>query len=178
MKSYTKITAISTFGTNGKSEFYNSNGSLIYFSDLKKSMDVSCAKLFNKEKILISCVKYIDSRNILATKYNLQVNGKEFLFQDIEGNGNLRCKDNNFYLKRGFFDKGFTLYSKEEKIMKVGTHNIFRDYLKAKYTIDINNTKSEGEINFLISVCLIYFILVYETATYSQGKNMGNFWLK
>jgi|GEM_PF-6356214 len=175
MKNHTKITAISTFGSNGKSEFFDNYGNLIYFSDLKKSANNSHARLFNKEKILISTIEYINSRSVRATKYTLQINGKEYLFQDIEGNGNLRCKDNNFYLKRGFFDKGFTLYSKEEKIMKVRTHNIFRDYLKAKYIVNINNTKSEDEINFLISVCLIYFILVYETATVSQGMNMGSF---
>ena len=175
MRICAKITAISTFGTNGKSEFYNNNGDLMYFSELNKSIKNSCARLFNKDKVLISCIKYIDSRNILATKYNLQVNGKEYLFQDFEGGGNLCCRDGNFYLKRGFFDKGFTLYSRKEKIMKVRTYSFFRDYLKTKYTVDINNTKSESKINFLISVCLIYFILVYETATYSQGKNMGSF---
>lgn len=175
MRNCTRFTALSTFGTNGKSEFFDNSSNLIYFSDLEKDVNVSSARLFNKEKILVSCIKYVDSRNILATKYTLQVNGKEYLFQDLEGEGNLYCKDKNLYLKRGFFDKGFTLYSDDEKIMKVRTHTIFRDYLKAKYAININGKKSESKIDFLISVCLIYFILVYEAATVSQGRNMGSF---
>lgn len=168
------FTAISTFGSSGKVGFYDDSRNLIYFSDLRKSMNTSCARLFNKEKILISTIEYIDSRSVISIKYNLQINGKEYLFQDLEGNGNLCCRDENFYLKRGFFDKGFTLYFGEEKIVKVRTHNIFRDYLKAKYTVNIKDTKIESKTNFLISVCLIYFILVYETATYSQRNNMGS----
>lgn len=175
MRNCTRFTALSTFGTNKKSEFFNNFGNLIYFSDLEKDVNVSSARFFNKEKILVSCIKYVDSRNILATKYTLQVNGREYLFQDLEGEGNLYCKDKNLYLKRGFFDKGFKFYANNKKIMKVRTYSIFRNYLKAKYIVNINNTKSEDEINFLISVCLIYFILVYETATVFQGRNMGSF---
>ena len=171
-----KIKAVSSYGSNGKAEFYDDSGNLVYFSSLEKGTNISCVKLFNKEKILISDIKYVDSRNVMATKYTLQVNNQKYLFGFCKDSANLqcKCKDENFYLKRGFFDKGFTFYSNDEEIMKARTHTIFRDYLKANYTINISETRSKEEIDFLISVCLIYFILVYEAATFSQGNNIGS----
>lgn len=167
------FTSISSLGSNGKTVFYDEDGKLTYFSEYKKNLNENSMLLFKKDKVLISKIKYFSNRDVSANNYKIYIDNQEYLFKNC-GNKVLHCTNGNFYLKRNFFDKGFSFFSENKKLMKVKTYSFFRDYLRAKYYINIDNSVVEEKINFFISVCLLYFILVYESSLYTQAMNFGS----
>lgn len=167
-----KLTAISRIGDNGTSIFFNEMDAEVFFSRIENNENSFDAKLFDKGKNLVSNIYYRCSRSSVPREYLLHDSHADFLFICSEDPRMLVCRDSSMVLKRGFFDKSFKLFTGGKLLVKAKTFNFFRDYVRAKYYIEILDDK---RITFCCSVCLIYFILVFESATNTQRNNMGGF---
>ena len=167
-----KMTAISRIGDNGTSTFYTEEGAEVFFSEIKNEKENSIAKLFDINKNLMASICYSCSRNSMPAEYLLKINGGQLLFLFNKVSNELTCEEKNLKLKRGLFDKSFKFFVNEKLLVKAKTYNLARDYIRAKYQIELFD---DGQVVFACSICLIYFILVYESATYTQANNLGGF---
>ena len=164
-----RLIAFSKSNETENCKFFDTNNSLLYYSKIEKSEGKSKANIFDANGKLISSVSYADSKDSKPKKYILEISGENLVFS-FDQVGNLVCDDSKLKIKKVFLDKWFNLLKNENCFCSIRSFTFIKDWLSAKYTVDVLNV---DEIALCVSLCVMKFISLYEAAIFSTGNYLG-----
>ena len=144
-------------------KFFDSNDCLLYYSKTEKSEGLSKTNIFDVNGNLVSSVSYADSKGSKPNSYVIEISGRNLVFS-FDQVGDLVCDEDKLRVKRVFLDKWFNLLKDENRFCSVRSFTFIKDWLSAKYTVDVLNV---DETVLCVSLCVMKFISLYEAAIFS-----------
>ena len=164
-----KLVAFSQMTEECNCKFFDSNNSLAYYS-LQEKSGINCkVNVFNANNDLISCITCNDSKELKRNTYVIEKSNQKFVFS-FDHSGDLVCEEHGLKLKNVFLDKWFKLTKNEKCFCSVRSFTFVKDWLSAKYTVELINV---DEIDLCVSLCIVKFMSIYEAAIFSTTHYFG-----
>ena len=162
---------VAFFKSAGKDncKFFDDNNQLLYYSTLEKSGNNCKVSVFNSSNALISSIVYAESTNLKKNTFVVEISNQEFIFS-FNRDGFLVCEDQGLKIEGVFLDKWFNLLKNGKCFCSVRSFTFIKDWLSAKYTIDIFDV---DESDLCITLCVMKFISKYESAVLSTTNYFG-----